>query len=79
MQQIQPANTTIYLSKKTCANSRIRALNRFKERKRKPETNEILTGTEPEPETKSNFIVPNRIKKIEMAINRLITLFYRSI
>ncbi len=29
-----------------------RALNRFKERKRKPETNEILTGTEPEPETK---------------------------
>ncbi len=40
-----------------------RALNRFKERKRKPETNEILTGTEPE--TKSNFIVPNRIKKLK--------------
>ncbi len=30
---------------------------------RKPETNKILTGTEPEPEPKSNFIVPNRIKK----------------
>ncbi len=42
-----------------------RALNRFKERKRKPETNEILTGTEPEPETKSNFIVPNRIQKLK--------------
>ncbi len=40
-----------------------RALNRFKERKRKPETNEILTG--PEPEKKSNFIVPNRIKQIK--------------
>ncbi len=39
------------------------ALNRFKERK--PETNEILTGTEPEPETKSNFIVPNRTKKFK--------------
>ncbi len=29
-----------------------KALNRFKERKRKPETNKILIGTEPEPETK---------------------------
>ncbi len=42
-----------------------RALNRFKERKRKPETNEILTGTEPEPEPKSNFVVPSRIKKLK--------------
>ncbi len=30
----------------------------------KTKTNEILTGTEPEPETKSNFIVPNRIKNV---------------
>ncbi len=31
----------------------------------KTKTNEILTGTEPEPETKSNFIVPNRIENLK--------------
>ncbi len=55
----------IHPSEMDFVGSSSRALNRFKERKRKPETNEILTGTEPEPETKSNFIVPNRIKKLK--------------
>ncbi len=57
---------TLGLIYKTCIRTSvvtIRALNRFKERKRKPETKKILTGTEPE--TKSNFIVPNRIKKLK--------------
>lgn len=34
-------------------------LNRFKEQNEKPETNKILIGTEPETETKSNFIIKN--------------------
>ncbi len=51
-----------------------RALNRFK--KRKPETNEIWQ----EQNQKRNQIYSSeQNQKIEMAINRLITLFYRSI
>ncbi len=45
--------------------------------KTKTETNKILTEPEPEPETK--FYSSEQNQKIEMAINRLITLFYRSI
>ncbi len=41
-----------------------RALNRFKERKRNRKQ-QNFDRNKPEPETKSNFIVPNRIKKFK--------------